>query len=174
MIEMEVSKKDLGTLERALANLSGQKFIPAIMNAQKRAATAGRTAASKKIRQIYTIKAGDLKSRARIKAERGAMETRIEVKGPFEPASKYTARRNARGVFVAIKRGGGHTVPRSFDIAGTFVAREGAPRLPVHMLFGPAVPQLFGNEEVLEEVQARALEIYEKRLYHELERRLNA
>lgn len=74
--------------------------------------------------------------------------------------------------FVAIKRDGGGRVPRSFTLNGHFVARAGKERYPVKGLYGPAVPQLFGNPEVMEEMQERGQEVFNSRLQHELERLL--
>ena len=179
VFEVELNEISARAIERAIGSISGQKIIPAIMSAQRRAATAGRTLAAKRIREIYTIKAGDIKNRANIKADIGGTETRIEIKGPFEPVKKYRARKNAHGIFVAIKRGKGKLsinfpVPRSFQRPdnGRFVARVGPERGPLKGLYGPSVPQLFQNVEVMGEVQARMMEMYENRLMHELERRL--
>ena len=174
VFEVELNEVSARAIERAIGSISGQKIIPAIMSAQRRAATAGRTLAAKRIREIYTIKAGDIKNRANIKVDMGGTETRIEIKGPFEPVKKYRARKNAHGIFVAIKRGKGGTVPRSFQRPDNdrFVARVGRDRGPLKGLYGPSVPQLFQNVEVMGEVQARMMEMYENRLMHELERRL--
>lgn len=170
MVHVEVDTRSMQVIERAFERLRGNQLIPAIMSAQKRAATAGRMAGRKAIRGIYTIKAGEINKRAVIKADRGGLQTTIHIKGPFESVNKYQARKNAHGVFVAIKRGTGSTVPRSFDLQGRFVARDGSARLPIHGLYGPAVPQLYGNQEVSDIVQDRSMEVYEQRLLHELER----
>jgi hypothetical protein len=172
MVYMEIDPQSARTIERAFANLRGNQIVPAIMAAQRRAITAGRMAGRKEIRSIYTIKAGEINKRATIKADRGALSTTLHIKGPFEPVSQYKVRENAHGVFVAIKRGHGGVVPRSFDINGRFVARDGSTRLPIHTLYGPAVPQLYGNAEVSEIVEKRSMEVYEQRLLHELEWRM--
>ena len=79
VFEVELNEISARAIERAIGSISGQKIIPAIMSAQRRAATAGRTLAAKRIREIYTIKAGDIKNRANIKADIGGTETRIEI-----------------------------------------------------------------------------------------------
>ena len=61
---------------------------------------------------------------------------------------------------------------RSFALNGRFVAREGKERYPVKGLYGPAVPQLFGNPDVMEQMQERGSEVFDARLEHELDRLL--
>ena len=164
--EIEAAEQLLGTL----AGLKSQGVQKAIQRASKRAATAARTAGTKSIRSIYTMKAGNLKARTQIRKEDDG--TTILVRGSTEPVSRYKASKRKDGVFVAIKRDGGGRVPRSFTLNGHFVARAGKERYPVKGLYGPAVPQLFGNPEVMEEMQERGQEVFNSRLQHELERLL--
>mgnify|MGYP000139359117 FL=1 len=116
------------------------------------------------------MKSGNLKARTQIRKEDDG--TTILVRGSTEPVSRYKASKRKYGVFVAIKRDGGGRVPRSFTLNGHFVARAGKERYPVKGLYGPAVPQLFGNPEVMEEMQERGQEVFNSRLQHELERLL--
>lgn len=164
--EIEAAEQLLGTL----AGLKSQGVQKAIQRASKRAAMAARTAGTKSIRSIYTMKSGNLKARTQIRKEDDG--TTILVRGSTEPVSRYKASKRKYGVFVAIKRDGGGRVPRSFTLNGHFVARAGKERYPVKGLYGPAVPQLFGNPEVMEEMQERGQEVFNSRLQHELERLL--
>ena len=164
--EIEAAEQLLGTL----AGLKSQGVQKAIQRASKRAATAARTAGTKSIRSIYTMKSGNLKARTQIRKEDDG--TTILVRGSTEPVSRYKASKRKYGVFVAIKRDGGGRVPRSFTLNGHFVARAGKERYPVKGLYGPAVPQLVGNPEVMEEMQERGQEVFNSRLQHELERLL--
>lgn len=164
--EIEAAEQLLGTL----AGLKSQGVQKAIQRASKRAATVARTAGTKSIRSIYTMKSGNLKARTQIRKEDDG--TTILVRGSTEPVSRYKASKRKYGVFVAIKRDGGGRVPRSFTLNGHFVARAGKERYPVKGLYGPAVPQLFGNPEVMEEMQERGQEVFNSRLQHELERLL--
>lgn len=164
--EIEAAEQLLGTL----AGLKSQGVQKAIQRASKRAATAARTAGTKSIRSIYTMKSGNLKARTQIRKEDDG--TTILVRGSTEPVSRYKASKRKYGVFVAIKRDDGGRVPRSFTLNGHFVARAGKERYPVKGLYGPAVPQLFGNPEVMEEMQERGQEVFNSRLQHELERLL--
>jgi len=164
--EIEAAEQLLGML----AGLKSQGVQKAIQRASKRAATAARTEGTKSIRSIYTMKSGNLKARTQIRKEDDG--TTILVRGSTEPVSRYRASKRKYGVFVAIKRDGGGRVPRSFTLNGHFVARAGKERYPVKGLYGPAVPQLFGNPEVMEEMQERGQEVFNSRLQHELERLL--
>ena len=63
--EIEAAEQLLGTL----AGLKSQGVQKAIQRASKRAATAARTAGTKSIRSIYTMKSGNLKARTQIRKE---------------------------------------------------------------------------------------------------------
>ena len=167
-IEIELSSND--RLVRTLNGLAPTNIYKAVGAASKRAATAARTAGTKKIREIYTMKASDLKSRANIKPQMdGAV---IEIKGPPEGIKKFSASQKRFGVFAMIKKGHGIRIPRSFSMNGRFVARVGQSRYPVEGLYGPSVPQLYGNPEVMDIMQERGGQVFESRLEHEIERRL--
>ena len=156
---------------KQLGKLSPDNIGKAVKASARRAALAARTAGTKQVRQIYTIRSGDMKERTMIFSEAdGAV---LKVKGATESVKKYKAGQRQKGIFVAIKRGSGRIVPRSFAMSsGQYVQRQGAKRFPLKGLHGPSVPQLFGNEAVLEEMQERAGEVFETRLYHEIGRQL--
>ena len=47
-------------------------------------------------------------------------------------------------------------------------------RFPVEELYGPATPQMmYSNEEVMDEIEDKMAETYEKRIDHEILRVLN-
>lgn len=167
-IELEIESDR--ELVRVLTGLSEREARVACIMAGKRAAVAARTAGSRKVREVYVIKASDVRSKARVKGTGdGAV---LEIKGATEPVSKYKAQKRRAGVFVAVKRGSMKKVERSFTIGTRFVARVGRERLPVKGLYGPSVPQLFGNPEVMEVMQERGGEVFAARLEHEIEYRL--
>lgn len=167
---IEVSLEGKERILRLLHSLEEREMQKAVAVSAKRAATAARTEATKRIRQIYTIKSGDMKARAKI--ESSSDGATLRVRGPMEDVSMYTARMKRRGLFVSIKRGNRTKVPRGFKLTGKFVAREGNSRYPLRALYGPAVPQLFGNPEVVEAMQERGGEVFETRLMHEIRYRL--
>lgn len=170
LISIDLNESNVRHVEEVLQNfIGGRKLSTAIKQASRRAAVTARKAGAQEIRNTYTIKAGDLKSATSFSTE--AFGTTLHIKGPEEPVTKYKASRRRKGIFVSIKKGSGSIVPRSFDMPGRgFVAREGQPRYPVTGLFGPAVPQLYGNPAVVVRMTDEGMETYEKRLMHELER----
>lgn len=170
MISIEITKESRRTVERTLQNFMNHgKLAKAIIFATRRAAVTARKAGTQEIRKIYNVKAGTLKAAASLQTE--TMGTTIHIKGPEEPVTTYKATKQRKGIFVAIKKGSGSVVPRSFDMPGRgYSARRGAARYPVKKLFGPAIPQLFGNQAVVDVMTDKGMEMYEKRLMHELER----
>lgn len=169
-MSIEITLTGSEHLRQALSQLDMGMFQKVVRASAKRAATAARTTGAKSIRGIYTIKSGNLKSRASIQANgEGA---RLRIRGSMENITKYSARRNSRGVFVTVRRSNRAKVPRGFTIGGRFVARRGKERYPLRGIYGPAVPQLFGNPEVMDAMQERAGEIFETRVMHEISYRL--
>jgi hypothetical protein len=167
-IEIELSSDD--RLIKTLNGMAPTNVYKAVSAASKRAATAARAEGTKRIRAIYTMKAGDLKSRASIKPQPDG--SIIEIKGPPEGIKKFSASAKKYGIFATIKKGHGIRIPRSFVMNSRFVARVGRERYPVEGLYGPSVPQMFGNPDVLDAMQERGAEVFENRLAHEIERRL--
>ncbi|MBR2214574.1 MAG: hypothetical protein IJ849_02305 [Selenomonadaceae bacterium] len=134
-------------LLQTLQQLEPQNVYKASSAAAKRAMIAARTAGSRKIRQIYTMKARDINSRVTVKGTNGGAE--MKIKGPMEGVKKYRSVMQKQGVFVIIKKGNRTRIPRSFTLNNSFLKREGASRFPIKGIYGPAVPQLFGNPEVV-------------------------
>lgn len=90
----------------------------------------------------------------------------------MEGISQYSAKQRKRGLFVSVKRGNRAKVPRGFSLHGSFVMRKGRERFPLKGIYGPAVPQLFGNPDVMEGMQERGGEVFEARVIHEIGYRL--
>ena len=158
-------------LKRILSAISGRELYQAIGSAGKRAARHGVTVGAKKLREVYNIKAGIAKSKMAVKAER-PLETIIRIEGHPEAVQNFCGtRRRKSGVFVSIKKGSGGIVPRSFTQGGSFLMREGAERYPLKGIYGPSVPQMAWEDTVLEATTTAAMEMYEKRIIHEIERR---
>lgn len=170
MIEIQLDPKAFSNLLTQITAFKHDKIRMAIMRATQRAATHTRKEAASTIRRVYAMKAGDIKKRAEIKPNKTALTTVIKVRGPMESVKKYRVRANKRGVFVAIKKGAPSLVSGAFSYGKRLMARAGKERLPIHDLYGPSVPQLFGNPHVQEVALKSGMETYEKRLRHELER----
>lgn len=169
MIEIEVSRESARALEEQLAALKGEKVYAAMSQAAKRAASHGKTIGTKEVRKTYTIDAASIKAATSIRMVQGGAVLRIA--GPRKSAGHYKAKKRKQGIFLSIKKGSGDIVPRSFAYSNTFFKRkEGVPRLPIARIFGPAVPQLFGNDAIKNEIAEKAMKKYEERIRHEVGR----
>ena len=62
--------------------------------------------------------------------------------------------------------------PAALAWAGHSSPRKGKERYPLKGIYGPAVPQLFGNPDVLSVMMDRGSDVFEERLEHEIEYRL--
>ncbi len=162
---------DSESMERMLSNLSATNLHRAVARASSRAATAARTAGTKELRAMYTIKAGAMKSRTSIKKEFDGAT--LLIRGSVERIEKFRTRVKrgpGGGVFASVKQGITTKVPRSFEVDGHMFKRDGKGRYPYRGLYGPAVPQMFGNPDVLNVMETRGNEVFETRLYHEVTR----
>ena len=186
MIEIEVSRESARALEEQLQALKGDKVHAAISAAAKRAASHAKRIGTKHVRQTYTIDAASVKAATSIKSTQdGAV---IRIAGPRKSAGHYKAKKRKGGIFVSIKKGSGDIVPRSFAYSNTFFKRNGIFGIPkkgryakkdrhkgitregIERIFGPAVPQLFGNNAIKEEIADEAMKKYEERIRHEVGR----
>ena len=167
MLRVDVSDKGRQDLQRAVSALSESELKKAFRAAAKRAMTHGRTAGTSKLREVYTVKAGVAKGHMRIKAQGDGMDLRIE--GGVEPVKHFrgTAERK-KGMYVSIKKGGGGIIPRSFTQNCVPLMREGDERYPLRGIYGPSVPSMFANDEVIEATMGAIAEKYEERIMHEL------
>ena len=186
MIEIEVSRASAKALEEQLAALKGEKVYAAMSQAAKRAASHGKTIGTKHVRKIYTIDAASIKAATSIRMVRDGAVLRIE--GPRKSAGHYKAKKRKQGIFLSVKKGSGDIVPRSFAYSNTFFKRNGIFGIPqkgryakkdrhkgimregIEQIFGPAVPQLFGNSAIKNEIADAAMKKYEERIRHEVGR----
>lgn len=174
MVELELDKSAVKTIEKALETLKEDRVRRVCQAASKRAATTARKAGTQALRNIYAIKGVSVvKSGVSINKLNDGTEMRI--KGGYTSAQKYFKIKSLKrkGVFVSIKKGTETKVPNGFvSASGIFMKRQGRDRYPLKGIYGPALPQMFGNETVMNAMQKEGMEMYEKRLYHELERAL--
>ena len=158
-----------------LLSLSEEKITPFLKDAAIRAAIHAREVGKKRIRGIYTIDSSSIREAIIIGGGcSGIMATRmggaiLRIKGKRKGLNHYKARQTQKGVFASLKKGSGKTIHGSFSWNGTFF-RRGGDRLPINKLVGLAVPQLFQNPAILTEMQKEAMQMYEKRVEHELSR----
>ncbi|MFU1797374.1 phage tail protein [Paenibacillus azoreducens] len=162
-----------------------QKNIPkAFVSAMNRVGQGVKTEASKKVRETYDIKAGDIKRYGNIrvtKANAASLQLLLTSKGPNIPLIRFKTRpskppkRRPKVLMASVKKSGGKPIPGAFVAAmgsghvGVF-KRAGKSRTPISELYGPAVPIMLNEPGVAEHLQDEANKRMQKRLDHEVNR----
>lgn len=167
---IEVDMTAVDQVEKMLDGIP-QGFEKAAMRALNRSILAARTAATKGIRENYTVKASDLKSNMTMKKAglSHLSATLVAIGAPID-LMKFKVKISREGISAQVKRGAGGSLPHSFFVTtgnmGVF-HRTTAARTPLQREFGPSLPQMMGNKDVMEKVQQRARTVLEERMYHE-------
>lgn len=182
MIEIKIDTKELERIETMLTSIpSGmERATSAAIN---RTLSMTKTAASRKVRDKYNIKARDINGAIKkFGASRSNLSGRLHVKSARMPLSKFKVNpsrpspKRRKPIFVSVKKSGG-------AIKGAFVAdldsghrgvfeRVGKSRFPIRELYGPSVPQMVGEGTIIKELEEEASEIVIERLSHEAVRLL--
>ena len=179
-VSSEVVQNSLERAERLLAAINGGVYR-AMGSAAARALAAGKTAAKAAVAQEYAISQGEfLKHTTNTnhhygRASSGDMVWQIGYAGYVIPLLKFKTRPGSNGrLQTQVKRANAPEVLRHafkakiFGHDGVF-ERQGDSRFPVQELYGPAGPQMMSaNENVLNKVDARVAEVFERRLEHEI------
>ena len=147
-----------------------------------RSAEAARTVGSRLVRKNYNIERRTVLDKIKIKKAYPAdLVANIGTKGRPLSVRNFETRANTpfpvRGeyAFVSVKKGSGGTIKKSF-VATTkkgytnVFTRVTDKRKPLRSLHGPSMPQMYGREEGIKAMEARATEILNKRLDHEVGR----
>ncbi len=169
--------------------LKGQpkKINLVLSRAINRSATAAQAAMSKKVREVYLVKAAAVKKTIKITRATTSRPTAIvkstgkkiglaEFKTspssprPSNPPSAYK---------VQVKKGGGLKPVEGGFLAMVnggmgFFRRIGSSRLPTTRLMGPSVPQMIGQKSIIEWVELQAKNMLNTRIQHELKQVLGA
>lgn len=178
MIKVDAEK--IKEVEKQLGSFSN-KAPTVISRALNRAAENARTNAVKKAREEYEIKAKDVRGTISItKANKSFLGARVESKGERIPLDRFKVspknprpKKPPKVLKVAVKKNGLKDLIGAFvaDIHGNKVfTRKGKSRLPIERLFGPAVPQMLGNQDVKAFIESEAQKVFDKRLDHEIQR----
>ena len=156
----------------------------AASRALNRAIRSGATAAARKAREEYYVLHRSIISTIKIHpATESRLIARAVSKGPRRELMDFrvnpTAPRKVPVVRVAVRKSTGYK-----DLRGAFVAkgkstakthvlrRAGKERYPIHIKYGPAVPEMIGSQRVRPFVEERALDVLSARLEHEIGRLL--
>jgi hypothetical protein len=185
MIDIDLKIKGLSFVE-SLANQS--QIDKAITRALNRSMSAAFTAGSKKIREDYTLKAGDIKKSAKIiKATYSKSVVTLRITGRPIPFKYFNPKQTGRGVTIKIRkdkprqlikhafiggyipvtksRRGGYAMKRvnSYCNGNVFI-RKGKKRLPIIMMKTSSVtmPKLFASKKVMPVLEVKANEVFKK------------
>ena len=183
-LTVDIAEDSLDKATRLLAGISGGVY-KAVGSALTRAAAAGRTAAKQPITKEYTISQSEFLAQTRdinhfVRESDGGISVAFGFRGNVIPLTKFKTSINSNGqVVTQVKRSGAaETLNRAFSAQmgghrGIY-ERTGPSRFPVEELYGPATPQMmYSNEDVLDEIEQKMADTYEKRIDHEILRVLN-
>lgn len=193
---IEVSEQTIDRIHAVLAGVekADEKVLkPALA----RGLMAGKTEAGRMVRQTYHISAGDFNSRGFMKYNNvtkkgGGIIGSIEYSGGVIPLIKFkvspgTPKKKTtpgaavlkasslvkfdrqKNVFVAQMKSGHIGIMERQK--GTSSPETGKEKLKE--LLSPAVPQMVGNEKVMQNVEKRVNEVINQRIEHEIERLLS-
>lgn len=178
-VVISVDSKMLEDVQKKLGQMSN-KAPNAICAALNRTVTNIQSNVSKEVRKEYNIKAGDVKATlTKTKASRSNLQAEVRSKGQTIPLDRFkvtpkTVNPKRRGQLkISVKKGGVKQVLGAFiaNLGGVKVfKREGEKRLPIERLFGPSVPQMLGNDGIVEKINLEAKNTFERRLEHEVNR----
>ncbi|WP_322199427.1 phage tail protein [Acutalibacter intestini] len=183
---IEITNKQIERVNLILSAVPGgaEKALSSVI---KRATSTVKTKSTKAVSEVYAISQKDIRAESNITvktqmADGGVVGT-VRYAGHAIPLYRFNVspKRPAyhEQVTAAVKR---NSTPTALIHAFTAQMKSGhigiferdtRPRLPVSEKYGPSVPGMAGNLEIVEQVEEAAQETIEKRLEHEIERILN-
>jgi len=177
MIEFNASQ--IERVERLLGGIPGA-LPKAQASAINRSLTTARAEIVRAVRKEYVIKAEDVRGTIKVtNATASAPIGRIKSMGGPIPLIKFDvskdnpvrARVKKTGAKKPIKHAFLQTMKNGYK--GVFI-RAGKERYPLKQLYGPSIPQMVGNENVMKSVEEKAIDTLDKRINHEINRVLEA
>lgn len=183
-LTVDIAENSLDRATKLLAGISGGIY-KAVGSALARAADSGKTVAKRATSKEYTISQSEFLARTKninhfVRESSGGISVVFGFRGNVIPLAKFNTRVGNDGhVVTQVKKSGAAAVlDRAFSAQmgehrGIY-ERVGVERFPVEELYGPATPQMmYSNEEVMDEVEDKMAETYEKRIDDEILRVLN-
>lgn len=180
---IEVKAEQLQKADVWLANVK-DGVSKALASALNRTAQNVAAEATRKTRETYDIKAGDVRRTVRIsRATKNNLTAYVKSLGSPIPLIQFKVRpsrppkRPPAVLTASVKRSGGKPIPGAFVSTmnsghmGVF-ERVGKKRLPVRELHGPPAPTMLNEPGVRQHIEEQAVIRLEKRLDHEILRLL--
>lgn len=183
-IIVDVAEESYDRVSKMLAGIPGGAK-KAIGHALSRAASAGKTNIKRSVTKEYTISQDTFMKNTRnmnhfVRNSEGGYEVVFGFAGNVIPLMRFDTMATPSGLVSSrVKTSSPREILENAFVAkmGTHTGiyeRLGIDRFPVKELFGPATPQMmYSNEEVLDDMEARMVEVYEQRIDHEIMRILN-
>lgn len=188
-VGIQVNEAQLNDIKKRLGNLKN-KAPTVLYRAINRAVRKAKTEAKDAANEEYFIAKGNIEKTLRItKASRSKLSAELTSRGgpialtKFKVSPGHAVKRTKKGkpspkaYKAAVKRDSG-LKPLSGDPKAFFATmgsghdgmmeRVSSRRLPLKQLYGPAVPSMIKNEEVIEKIQKEATETLEKRIDAEI------
>ena len=180
---IQIRAEDLMRAKELLQGIPGGVQV-AVARAINRALDSGVTAASRKAREEYYVSHKAIITSVKINRARtdkliGAATSRGPKRELIEFRVNPNSAKRVPMVRVAVKKGSGmKDLPGAFVAAGTstgnlhVLKRAGEQRYPLHVKYGPSVPEMIGSPNVKKVVEDHAREVLLVRLEHEIGRLL--
>lgn len=170
-------------IEKAQKYLAGvpKGFETAMSRSLNRALQEGRTAAIRETTARYTVKASEVRPTFKMTtAHKKNLTASLESKGASLTLSTFahspktdTTGANRKQIRVAVKKSGLKPLGQAFVHNGRILQRLGRTSYPVQQKFGPSIPSMLDNDEVVDKVVETMGKSVEKRLEHEVGRLLD-
>lgn len=174
MFEIRLDTTEAEKKLRAMARyLSKQTLAKISARALNRANRAAGVAFSKEIRKDLAVKSSTVKEALQLKKATPAnLSAPIIASNKPLPMSEYRMNQTRRGVSIRVKKSGKRVkLKHAFIVEGygnEAFERRGKARHPLRMLYGPSIGSQ--TKEAWPAVEARAVEILDKRMEHEITR----
>ena len=182
-LSIDLAEDKLAYAQKILAGIpAGAK--KAIGSALARAGASGKTYAKKAVTDEYFISQSSFLAHTRninhYKNDgNGGIAVVFGFAGSVIPVIQFSARATDGGVVVNVKKSTGqavldHAFLRNINGHTGVYERLGKSRYPIKEIYGPATPQMmYSNESVMDKIEEKVVETFEKRADHEIMRLLN-
>lgn len=180
---IDLRAEHIEKLEKILGNTPKQIPIVTAL-AINRAAESARSMAGQSVRNTYHVKHKDVIRTIKIrKATSFDLTAHIQSRGSaiklasFKVTPNKPQPKRKKPISVSVKKSTKKSIKSAF-VAETksghinVFTRVSKRRLPIQGHYGPSVPQMIGNESVVQLVEDRAMEVLDTRLEHEINRLL--
>lgn len=182
-ITIDVVERGFDRAQKILAGVP-DGASKAVHSALERAGQSGRSVATKSLTKEYAISRTQLLANVRnidrVTVQGDSIQVVFGYAGYVIPLVRFDTTVSSDGyVSARVKTSGAkETLAHAFQAkvgshTGIF-ERQTRKRLPIKELFGPSVPQMLSeNKSIMDEIEEKIVETYEKRIDHEISRILN-